>query len=128
VLERDPARFLSRACTADSIGYERQKCEPFCPAEYRRIWKARVIHLELSLKRADEEMILIVRAHLPRMCQSVYIELGGDRTWRFTWRQSYRPLLDSQVHHASVVRMSDKYCMQPCRRASISDTGRSGGR
>jgi hypothetical protein len=46
----------------------------------RRVGEARVVDLELLLKRADEEVILIVRPHFAPMRQTVKVDLVIVRT------------------------------------------------
>src|SRR5215208_8465587 len=80
MLECNAAGFFSGFCSADSICNERHHGDSLALSQHRRIRKAGVINLNLFLGRADEEVILIVRADEATVSEPVDIELVVTRT------------------------------------------------
>jgi len=86
MLERDAAGFFARSCTADTVGDERHHRNALARlSENTRVRKARVINLDSLLECADEEMIFVVLAHEPGMCEAVDVELAVTRASTNVW-------------------------------------------
>lgn len=78
-LHREAARLLTEITSTHSVGDHDEERKPLrVGGQAADVRKSRVVHLDLLLELADQEVVLIIGAHFPRMRESVDVDLGVE--------------------------------------------------